>query len=70
MTEKPTGGPAFPCSNTHGYHHNPGMTLRDWFAGQALNGILAATFRTDSDHGMKVKRAWDIADDMLSRRDV
>jgi hypothetical protein len=34
------GGQAFPVGNpTHG--GEPGMTLRDWFAGQALAGILA-----------------------------
>lgn len=38
------GGPAFPCvgegfGNPH--YHAPGMTLRDWFAGQALAGMLA-----------------------------
>ena len=31
-----TGGPAFPSSGLY-----PGMTLRDWFAGQALRGLLA-----------------------------
>lgn len=49
---KETGGPAFPqpfaghCGNED--HSNPcgcyldtGMTLRDWFAGMALQGLLA-----------------------------
>ncbi len=37
------GGPAFPC----GYHpegnsaDQGGMSLRDWFAGQALVGLLS-----------------------------
>ena len=36
------GGPAFPVAETiHVYGHN-GMTLRDYFAGQALAGILAS----------------------------
>ena len=33
MSKKDTGGPAFPESC--GDHIIPGMTLRDWFAGQA-----------------------------------
>ena len=36
------GGPAFPCPsdvNPDGYQS--GMCLRDWFAGQALAGLLA-----------------------------
>lgn len=32
------GGPAFPVSE---YSHEDGMTLRDYFAAQALEGILA-----------------------------
>ena len=38
------GGPAFPSEGEgHGNpkYHSPGMSLRDWFAGQALAGILA-----------------------------
>ena len=34
------GGTAFPTLN--GYENYSGMSLRDWFAGQALNGILSA----------------------------
>ena len=34
------GGPAFPVKWQNG-EQQPGMTLRDWFAGQALAGILA-----------------------------
>ena len=36
------GGPAFPyreTENTGQYRHHYGMTLRDYFAGQALAGI-------------------------------
>lgn len=34
------GGPAFPNNDSHGCAYT-GMTLRDWFAGQALPGLLA-----------------------------
>lgn len=34
------GGPAFPNNDAHGCAF-PGMTLRDWFAGQALAGFMA-----------------------------
>lgn len=36
------GGPAFPAQDwqAKGNHH-PGMSLRDWFAGQALAGFAA-----------------------------
>ena len=39
------GGPAFPdhpLEHPNYWHQgNPGMSLRDWFAGQALAGILS-----------------------------
>ena len=40
------GGPAFPCQpkDAQGNPMGPlecGMSLRDWFAGQALSGILS-----------------------------
>ena len=39
MNGEETGGQAFPTmSNTE---YIPGMTLRDWFAGQALAGMAA-----------------------------
>ena len=48
MSDKDNGGPAFPihpdlpnrvgCINSES---DAGMSLRDWFAGQALAGILA-----------------------------
>ena len=37
---KNTGGPAFPLQ-AEGYAPDFGMTLRDWFAGQALAGLLS-----------------------------
>ena len=40
MSDKDNGGPAFAHGNpTHG--GDPGMTLRQWYAGQALKGILS-----------------------------
>ena len=38
MILQKTGGPAFPA-----YGQGKGMSLRDWFAGQALAGLLANT---------------------------
>ena len=40
MTDtKNTGGPAFPIEDE--WVRSYGMTLRDWFAGQALSGIAS-----------------------------
>lgn len=43
MAEKPNGGPAFPRSDAGYSPTQDGMSLRDWLAGQALSGMLAAT---------------------------
>lgn len=43
MTDRSNGGAAFPCAAEWGAGEAPfvqeGMSLRDWFAGQALAGI-------------------------------
>ena len=68
------GGPAFPGpSFTRGGNpngHAMGMSLRDWFAGQALAGIYANS-GDDSPagaHGRCAKEAYDAADAMLATR--
>lgn len=67
------GGPAFPRPVSHsdegGTHFGfTGMTLRDYFAGQALAGILAsANFGNVKDWiGGK---AYEAADSMLAARE-
>lgn len=47
---------------------DPGMSLRDWFAGHALMGILAsATFEYLEDKN-KAKLAYELADHMIDAR--
>lgn len=43
------GGSAFPCEGglDSGLYPDPGMSLRDWFAGQALAGIYASQWFAD-----------------------
>lgn len=58
--------PAFPVgSNTL----NPGMTLRDYFAAKALQGMLASETE-DSQYDTKIatERAYRMADAMLRAR--
>ena len=68
--EKDVGGQAFPGQHT-GYDYIPGMTLRDWFAGQAISG-LAAKVRPGEAFMMGayavVERAYAIADEALRAR--
>ena len=62
MTPKTNGGPAFPSSDTQsGYQ---GMSMRDWFAGQALAGMSIAT----ETHERLAAIAYELADAMLKQR--
>ena len=60
------GGQAFPAGNpTHGGHE--GMTLRDWFAGQALAGLISVD---GLDAETASWQAYQYADAMLRARQV
>ncbi len=59
------GGPAFPADSFTA-QHCPGMSLRDWFAGQALAGILARC--NGPDFANVEHLAYEIADAMLRQR--
>lgn len=78
---KPDGGPAFPMPASDGFHEQQsGMSLRDWFAGQAMRGCLAnpdisksaarckvttAEFRADIS-----RAAYLMADEMIAAREA
>lgn len=73
------GGPAFPSEGEgHGnpLYHSPGMTLRDWFAGQALTSIADPAMDSFCQDGRSVEDgaaglaaiAYAIADAMLAAR--
>jgi hypothetical protein len=65
---KDTGGPAFPATNHHG-HKLEGMTLRDYFAGNAIQGLLAdPAWRRDMDFEETAWAAYEQADAMLKAR--
>jgi hypothetical protein len=61
------GGPAFPVDHNlrTGYRQDEGMTLRDWFAGQALAGMLA---RGNMLAVSGAEAAYQYADAMLAER--
>ena len=64
------GGPAFPCNSPNGKETHPGMSLRDWFAGMAMQGMLAvssvqSTLTHDAIRG-GTKTSFEIADAMLA----
>ena len=63
-----TGGPAFPVGEEALIRNLQGMTLRDYFAAKAMQGLLAGT--TTSDGLVIVKDAYAIADAMLKAREA
>jgi len=78
MTHDKTGGPAFPAQPKYehpggGYivHDQGGMTLRDYFAGQALAVAWDAKDKGYFDGGNDemAEAAWQIADAMLRERE-
>lgn len=72
------GGPAFPLigEGPNAPHFAPGMSLRDWFAGQAsLIALAAATQRITTRSGKDptdaeiAAAAYALADAMLAERE-
>ena len=62
------GGPAFPQEQRKA-GGSEGMSLRDWFAGQAVAGLLAGLDRTKGlDLAVLVHEAFRVADAMIERR--
>lgn len=67
------GGPAFPREEmrvTGGKEYvavQPGMSLRDWFAGQALAGLLANRIKDTPEKWAAV--SYVLADAMLAARE-
>lgn len=69
--------PAFPFSwqwdlpdGEHMWRNHDGMSLRDWFAGQALAGAMAnhGSYGAGNGPGDIAVRAYEIADAMIAER--
>lgn len=59
---QPDGGPAFPISC--------GMSLRDWFAGMALSGIVASPLNVECSEDTMATFAFQLADTMIAQREA
>jgi hypothetical protein len=77
MSEIKTGGLAFPSAgavfkgpNGQGMANEAsfGMTLRDYFAAKAMQGLIAGTLES-SDTGLIARDCYALADAMLKARD-
>jgi hypothetical protein len=73
MANSTNGGPAFPVAWPDPNPPERGMTLRDWFAGQALPSLIASAMNTkDSAWPVTVteiaEKSYQFADAMLAER--
>ncbi|MEM8420664.1 hypothetical protein Q4S30_07290 [Morganella morganii] len=71
MADK-TGGSAFPLPATEWNGADEGMTLRDYFAAKAMQGILVNTERNEFSFGKVdeiASKAYELADAMLRARE-
>lgn len=63
------GGPAFPIRATDTHDTTPGMTLRDYFAGQALAGFTSTMGEVETPYwDLLARDAYHAADAMLAAR--
>lgn len=78
MCDTKDGGPAFPVrvgERQVGQHETefdylPGMSLRDWFAGQAMAGMSANEYWNATPIGPLAVLAYNTADAMLAAREA
>lgn len=67
------GGPAFPIPEQRAFdgaglvEGHPGMTLRDWFAGQALTGMIPGRHDVGAEPRL-AQSAYRYADAMIAAR--
>jgi hypothetical protein len=64
------GGPAFPNLGYNADKNYNGMSLRDYFAGQAVAGLLAQP--AEPEYGLRyfARSAYLMADEMLKAREI
>lgn len=64
------GGPAFPLHpDIRDDEPHAGMSMRDYFAAAALQGMLANAHPVQSDEHMFARDAYTVADAMLKARE-
>jgi hypothetical protein len=69
MSNTNTGGSAFP-SPVIDVDNHAGMTLRDYFAAKAMQGMLACPVQPQSGADMYARDAYFVADAMLKAREA
>ena len=66
---RPEGGAAFPHVAADGHHdYRPGMSLRDWFAGQVVASAASIYGFNDAGALELSRHAYRVADAMIRER--
>lgn len=65
---KETGGPAFPFVCDADFDYGTGMTLRDYFAAKAMQGLIAAWIVGVPEANAAAAAAYQYADVMIKAR--
>lgn len=70
MSTQKDGGSAFPKGDGLAVYGNSGMSLRDWFAGQALTELIRLSMGHDGGWSMDTaaQGAYEMADAMIRNR--
>jgi len=69
MTEQNTGGFAFPAPHFDLSDHEHGMTLRDYFAAKAMQGMFSSEiWPQEKDMPYMARLSYAMADAMLEAR--
>ena len=58
------GGPAFPTMDPNEHYRLMGMTLRDYFAGKAIEALIVRGWGLEAASG----KAYEIADEMIKAK--
>jgi hypothetical protein len=70
MSDKNTGGPAFPAPAGVSHITEQGMTLRDYFAAKAMAQLMLSSPVVQDDARTTASWAYEYADAMLKAREV
>lgn len=71
MSEEPNdGGPAFPETRPGGYGTTTGLTKREWFAGQALSGLVSLGLSLRNSLTPEATNGQIVADQAVSLADA
>jgi len=66
---KNNGGPAFPAPYGVSHVTTEGMSIRDWFAGMAMTGMLSGYEADQFKNPQLAQWSYQIADEMLKARE-